>query len=138
VQKNQKVVMAPADHTYLDQTFPNDNSGLGLSWACRKCDLDKAYNWDPGSYPGVPDSSVLGVEGALWGETTRTLSDVEYLMLPRLLAVAEVAWSPKADRSGPTSAAYADFVQRVAAQGPRFDAEGLNYYRSAQVPWPSS
>jgi hexosaminidase len=137
VAKNMKVVMAPADHTYLDQTFPNDTSGLGLSWACRHCDLDKAYNWEPGGYTGVPDSSVLGVEGAMWSETTRTLSDVEYMILPRLLAVAEVAWSPKADRSGPTSAAYADFVQRVAANQSLFDAEGWNYYRSAQVPWPN-
>jgi hexosaminidase len=137
VQKGMQVVMAPADHTYLDQTFPNDNSGLGLSWACPKCDLDKAYNWDPGSFPNVPDSSVLGVEGALWAETTRTMHDVEYLLLPRLLAVAEVAWSPKADRSGPDSAAFADFVQRVAAQQPRFDEQGLSYYKSAEVPWPN-
>src|SRR3954447_6179632 len=137
VQKNMKVVMAPADHTYLDQTFPNDNSGLGLGWACPECDLDKAYNWDPGTFPGVPDSSVIGVEAAQWAETTVTIGDVEYLMLPRLLAVAEVAWSPQADRSGPDSAAYADFVQRVAAQQPRFDAQHLRYYRSAQVPWPN-
>jgi len=91
VKKGMKVVMAPADHTYVDQTFPNDNSGLGLGWACPKCDLDKAYNWDPGSFPDVPDSSVLGVEAAMWSETTRALGDVEYMTLPRLLAVAEVA-----------------------------------------------
>jgi hexosaminidase len=138
VQKGMKIVMAPADHTYLDQSYPNDNSGLGLGWACGGCDLDKNYNWDPGSYPGVPDSDVIGVEGAEWGETTPTLSDVEYLLLPRLLAVAEIGWSPKADRSGPNSAAFQDFVQRVAAQGPRFDAEGLNYFRTTEVPWPSS
>src|SRR5581483_5505263 len=135
VQKHQKVVMAPADHAYLDQTFPNDNSGLGLGWACSHCDLDKAYNWDPAGYQGVPDSSVLGVEGALWGETIPTMADAEYLMLPRLLAIAEIAWSPAADRSGPDSAAFADFVQRVAAQQARFKAEHLNYYRSAEVPW---
>jgi hexosaminidase len=137
VQKGMKVVMAPADHAYVDQSYPNDNSGLGLGWACRHCDLDKNYNWDPASYQGVPDSSVIGVEAAEWGETTRTLKDVEYLLLPRLLAIAEIGWSPKADRSGPDSAAFADFVKRVAAQGPRFDAEGLAYFRTTQVPWPS-
>ena len=137
VQKGMKVVMAPADHTYVDQTFPNDNSGLGLDWACPKCDLDKAYDWDPGSYSGVPNRSVLGVEAAIWGETTRTLGDVEYLSLPRLLAVAEVGWSPKAHRSGPSSAAFRNFARRVAAQQPRFDAQHLRYYRSAEVPWPN-
>jgi hexosaminidase len=137
VQKGMKVVMAPADHAYLDQRYPNDSSGLGLGWACNGCDLDVNYNWDPSGFTGVPASSVLGVEGAEWGETTRTMSDVEYLLLPRLLAIAELGWSPAADRSGPDSAAFADFVQRVAAQQPRFDAQGLNYYRSAEVPWPN-
>jgi hexosaminidase len=136
VQKDMKVVMAPADHAYIDQTYPNDSSGLGLGWACRKCDLDKAYNWDPGAFPGVPDSSVIGVEAALWSETIPTLKDAEYLMLPRLPAIAEIGWSPKADRSGPASAAFADFTHRVAAQGPRWEAAGLNFYRSAEVPWP--
>jgi hypothetical protein len=51
--------------------------------------------------------------------------------------VAEVAWSPKSDRSGPDSAAFADFVSRVAAQQPRFDEQGLSYYKSAEVPWPN-
>lgn len=135
VAKGMKVVMAPADHAYLDQKYPNDNSGLGLGWACNGCDLDVNYDWDPGAYPGVPDSSVLGVEGAEWGETTPTFKDVEYLLLPRLMAIAELGWSPKADRSGPTSAAFLDFASRVAAQGLRLQAAGLNFYTTAEVAW---
>ncbi len=135
VRKGMKVIMSPADHAYLDQSYPNDHSGLGLGWACRGCDLDVNYNWDPGAYPGVPDSSVIGVEGALWSETIPTLADAEYLLLPRLMAIAEIGWSPKADRSGPTSAAFQDFVARVAAQGSRLQAAGLNFYTTTQVPW---
>jgi hexosaminidase len=127
--------MAPADHAYLDQTYPNDNSGLGLTWACRGCDLDVNYDWAPGGYPGVPDSSVLGVEGALWGETIPTLADAEYLLLPRLMAIAELGWSPAADRSGVSSAAFQDFASRVAAQGTRLQASGLNFYTTKEVPW---
>ncbi|MBN9618585.1 MAG: beta-N-acetylhexosaminidase, partial [Actinobacteria bacterium] len=135
VQKGMKVVMAPADHAYLDQSYPNDTSGLGLGWACGGCDLDVNYDWDPGSFPGVPDSSVIGVEGALFGETIPTLADAEYLLLPRLMAIAELGWSPKADRSGPTSAAFQDFASRVAAQGSRLQASGLNFFTTTEVPW---
>jgi hexosaminidase len=135
VQKGMKVVMAPADHAYVDQSYPNDNSGLGLGWACRGCDLDKNFNWDPGAFPGVPDSSVIGVEAALWAETIPTLADAEYLLLPRLMAIAELGWSPKEARTGVTSAAFTDFTQRVAAQGPRLQAAGLNFYTTKQVPW---
>jgi hexosaminidase len=135
VQKNMKVVMAPADHAYLDQSYPKDNSGLGLGWACRGCDLDKNFNWDPGSFPGVPDSSVIGVEGAVWGETTPKLADIEYLLLPRLMAIAELGWSPKEARTGVTSPAFVDFTNRVAAQAPRLQAAGLNFYTTKQVQW---
>ena len=135
VQKGMKVVMAPADHAYVDQSYPKDNSGLGLGWACRGCDLDKNYNWDPGTFPGVPDSSVIGVEAALWSETIPTMADAEYLLLPRLMAIAELGWSPKDTRTGVTSPAFLDFTSRVAAQGPRLQAAGLNFYTSKQVPW---
>jgi N-acetyl-beta-hexosaminidase len=78
---------------------------------------------------------VIGVEGAEWSETLPTLADAEYLMLPRLMAIAELGWSPAADRSGPASPAFEDFTQRVAAQGARLQAEGLDFYTTTEVPW---
>lgn len=137
VQKGMKVVMAPADHTYLDQSYPApDKSGLGLGWACGGCDLNVNYNWDPaGVTPGVTDKNVIGVEGAEWSETLPNFTDAEYLLLPRLLAVAEIAWSPRAARTGTTSAAFQDFATRVAAQGPRFQSAGYNFFTTSQVPW---
>jgi hexosaminidase len=142
VSKGMQVVMAPANHTYLDQKYVAGSAGnvpptLGLSWACNSgCDVDQFYNWDPGSYvTGVTDRNVIGVEGALWGETVVNLSNVDYMVFPRLPALAEVAWSPKADRSSTSSPAYQDFTGRLAAQGGRFLAGGQNFYPSAEVPW---
>jgi hexosaminidase len=135
VQKGMKVVMAPADHAYIDQRYPADGTSLGLGWACNHCDLDRNYNWDPGGFTGVPDSSVIGVEGALWGETIPTMTDAEYLLLPRLTAISELGWSPKEARTGVSSPAFQDFTQRVAAQGARLQAAGLNFYTTKQVAW---
>jgi hexosaminidase len=142
VQKNMKVVMAPANHAYLDQKYQAGSAGnvpptLGLNWACNNgCDVDQFYNWDPGSYvTGVTDRSVIGVEGAMWGETVVNLSNVDYMVFPRLPALAEVAWSPKADRSSESSPAYRDFIGRLAAQGGRFLASGVNFYPTPEVPW---
>ena len=138
VQKNMKIVMAPATHAYLDQKYashvPQD---LGLSWACGSagCDVDKFYNWDPGTYvDGVTDDNVIGVEGAMWAETVVTFSDVDYMVLPRLLALAELGWSPKTTRTT-ASPAYADFLVRLAGQGARFLTSGANFYPSPKVPW---
>jgi hexosaminidase len=141
VAKHMKVVMAPANHAYLDQKYVvTANSSvpqsLGMNWACPQgCDIDSAYNWDPGTLvSGVTDSSVIGVEGDMWSETVTSMSDVDYMVFPRLLALAEVAWSPSAGRTA-TSPAYRDFLQRLAAQGARLQAGGVNFYASTEVPW---
>jgi hexosaminidase len=141
VAKGMKVVMAPANHTYLDQKYvvtarTSVPASLGMNWACPAgCDVSSAYNWDPGSFvTGVTDSNVIGVEGDMWGETVATMSDVDYMVFPRLLALAEVAWSPSAQRTG-SSPAYHDFLQRLATQGARLQVAGVNFYPSTEVPW---
>ena len=142
VAKGMQVVMSPANHAYLDQKYVSGKAGnvpptLGQNWACaRGCDVDQFYNWDPGSYvTGVTDQNVIGVEGAMWSETVVNMSQVDYMVFPRLPALAEVAWSPKAVRTSTSSPAYQDFVVRLAAQGGRFLAAGQNFYPSPEVPW---
>src|SRR6266487_1635295 len=137
VQKGMKIVMAPASHAYLDQKYKrNVPPTLGLTWACtRGCDVDQFYNWDPGSYvTGVTDANVIGVEGAMWGETVVNSSNIEYMVFPRLPALAELGWSPKVERTA-GSAAYQDFRTRLAAQGARWQAAGVNFYPAPEVPW---
>ncbi len=141
VAKNMKIVMAPANHTYLDQKYTvtaqsSVPPSLGMNWACPQgCDVDSAYNWDPGTFvSGVTDHNVIGVEGDIWSETLSNLSDVDYMAFPRLLALMEVAWSPSVQRSA-TSPAYQDFLQRLATQGARLQAASVNFYPSTEVPW---
>jgi hexosaminidase len=141
VTKGMKVVMAPANHTYLDQKYivtatSSVPASLGMNWACPTgCDISSAYNWNPGSFvTGVTDKNVIGVEGDMWGETVATMSKVDYMVFPRLLALAEVAWSSAAQRTA-TSPAYRDFLQRLAAQGNRLQIAGVNFYPSTEVPW---
>jgi hexosaminidase len=137
VAKHMKIVMAPANHAYLDQKYTKKvPATLGLTWACNQgCDVDQFYNWDPSSYvTGVTDDNVIGVEGAIWGETLHNLSEVDYMAFPRLPALAELGWSPKVQRTA-TSPAYQDFLGRLAAQGPRFLAGGVNFYPTPEVPW---
>jgi hexosaminidase len=72
---------------------------------------------------------VLGVEGPLWSETLDESSDIEFIAFPRLPGLAELGWSPATGRS------WDEYRLRLAAQGPRWDALGIEYCRSAQVPW---
>ncbi|WP_432840917.1 family 20 glycosylhydrolase [Dactylosporangium sp. CA-092794] len=145
VQKGLKVVMSPANHTYLDmQQFVG--SPIGMSWAGR-LDVSQFYNWsgttsDPATYiparttggvtlPAVTDANILGVEAALWSETLRTLDDIDFQVFPRLPATAELGWSPK---TGPDRN-LASFVSRLSGHGLRWQLQGQNFYASPQVPW---
>ncbi|WP_433259649.1 family 20 glycosylhydrolase (plasmid) [Streptosporangium sp. CA-135522] len=127
-QRGVKVLMSPANKAYLDMKY-NASTPYGLSWA-GYIEVRTAYNWNPGTHvTGVPESAVLGLEAPLWSETLSRLDQVEFMAFPRLPALAEAAWSPQSAR------VWNDFRVRLAAHGPRWDALGITYYRSTQIPW---
>ena len=128
VARGVKVIASPANRAYLDMKY-DKTTALGLDWAAR-IEARDAYEWDPATlWPGVSETSILGVEAPLWSETTTTIRDVEFLAFPRLAEIAEVGWS-RADRRS-----WDEFKLRLAAQAPRWTALGINFYRSPQVPW---
>ncbi len=125
-----QLVLDPANHTYLDQKY-DENTALGLHWA-GYVEVQDAYDWDPGAYlPGVDSSAILGVEADLWTETVATTADIDYMAFPRLPAIAELGWSAEPSHS------WTAFRGRLAAQGPRWSAMGIKYYRSPEIPWPT-
>ncbi|MEU7056218.1 beta-N-acetylhexosaminidase [Streptomyces sp. NPDC046197] len=130
-QNGTGLILSPADRIYLDMKYTKDTP-LGLSWA-GYVEVRRAYDWNPGAYlPGAPASAVRGVEAPLWSETLSTSAHIDYMAFPRLPGAAELGWSPAATHDWDT------YKVRLAAQAPRWDALGIGYYRSPQVPWPSS
>lgn len=74
----------------------------------------------------VPDSLArhyMGVQANFWSEYVDTTEFLEYLMMPRLAAVAEAAWTPQAGRD------YTSFVARLRQLLPLYDRMGWNYCR---------
>jgi hexosaminidase len=123
-----KLVLSPAKKAYIDMKY-NAGTELGLSWAAL-IEVNDAYDWDPATYnPGVTERDVLGIEAPMWSETLRNIGAVEFLAMPRLAALAEVAWTPQAERD------WQSFRVRVATQAPRWRYMGVNYYHSPQIPW---
>jgi hexosaminidase len=128
VARGGKVILSPGPKTYLDMKY-DSTTVLGLRWA-GLIEVRDAYDWDPATLlPDVPEPALLGVEAPLWAETLVKLEDYEYMAFPRLVALAEVGWSPQRARDWDT------FRLRLAQQGPRLGALGVNYSRSPPVPW---
>lgn len=125
-----RLVLSPADRSYLDHKYDKDTK-LGLSWA-GYVEVRRSYDWDPGTYlPGAPADAILGVEAPLWTETLSTPAELDHMAFPRLPGIAELGWSPAATHD------WDGYRTRLAEQAPRWDALGIGYYKSPQVPWPS-
>lgn len=67
-------------------------------------------------------SHIIGVQGCTWAEFIGTPEHLEYMMFPRLLAIAELGWTPRERRL------WADFRRRVNSQIPRLLARGVNAF----------
>jgi hexosaminidase len=130
VAAGARLILSPGNHAYLDMKYDADTM-LGLEWA-GLVPVSASYAWEPATLiEGVAEGSILGVESALWSETTPNRAAVEYLAFPRLAGIAEIAWSPA------TALVWDDYRLRLAAQAPRWDVLGVNYFRSPEVPWPA-
>ncbi|HEX3779880.1 MAG TPA: beta-N-acetylhexosaminidase [Pseudonocardiaceae bacterium] len=133
VARGNKIVMSPADRTYLDMAY--NSSTIGQTWIGNPgyLSVGDAYDWDPATYvPGVGESDIAGVEAPEWTEDLGTVRLLQYMEFPRLPGYAEIGWSPQSTHN------WDDYRVRLAAQAPRWDALGVNYYHAPDVPWPAS
>ena len=83
--------------------------------------MRKVYELDPYDQltPGER-SYILGVQGNLWTEYIATMDHAEYMLLPRLAAMSEVAWAPRGRD-------YDDFVRRLGSLRRLYDRAGYRY-----------
>ena len=128
VVQGGKVICSPASRAYMDMKY-DESSPLGLTWA-GTANTHQSYEWEPGTLmEGVSESDIIGVEAPLWSETILTVRDIEFMMFPRLLGIAEIGWSPAAGRS------WEEYRVRLAVHGARLSALGVNFYRDPLVDW---
>lgn len=123
VDAGARLILSPATRLHLD--IRSDASMTMGSEGSGHIDLRRAYDWEPGALVGVKERSIAGVEAAIWTEGVRSERDLFTLLLPRLAAVAEVAWSPRGTRDLDRFRAR---TRRIAA---RWDALGLAWHRPA-------
>ena len=158
-------VLSIPDLGYFDMPYaPHPDEG-GYNWASRGVDPYQVFGFMPGNLPAnaatirniqaegkaIEDKPVLrpghraaGLQAQLWSETTRTDAQVDYMLFPRLLALAERAWSPapwtpayqagasyewgdKRVDAAKLKAGWQDFAGRVAAQFPMLERMGVAY-----------
>ena len=111
-KEGHDVVMSPTSHMYFD--YSQSQGSLPL---------EKVYAYEP-----VPDDltseeskHILGAQANLWTEYITSTKQVEYMILPRILAMSEVVWSPKKEKD------FAEFEKRVIVTYERLKFQGINF-----------
>lgn len=126
-RQNHDVVMSPTTYCYLDyyqvdpKTQPQPVAIGGL------LPLEKVYSFNPSvsdSLTAEQAKHVLGVQANIWSEYLPTTQYVEYMTYPRLIAVAETAWTPADGKN------IDDFKQRLDVHKKRLDYLNVNYFEA--------
>lgn len=119
------VIMAPIQYTYFwwNQGDPKKEP---LS-AGNYLPMEKVYSFEPvdSSLTAAEAKYVLGAHGSAWAEYMESESKVEYMVFPRIGALAEVVWTPRGKKN------WKDFTKRIQKQFKRYDYRKINYAKTS-------
>ena len=94
------VVLQPAQYTYLDIIQDYSSTEFGVNWA-GVVPLEKSYGYEPLSELDPDDpirQHIFGIQCGLWCEIIDNQDRIDYMVFPRLLAIAEACWTEKQHR----------------------------------------
>ena len=118
------VVMTPSSHNYLDY-YQGESTAEGSVYAGLR--MKKTYSFEPVP-EGADEKYILGNQGNLWSEQLQNIRNVEYMAWPRLMAIAEVAWTPKIKKD------WNRFAEKVESHFVLLDTLNIKYARSLYDP----
>ncbi|NAW68981.1 family 20 glycosylhydrolase [Vibrio sp. V27_P1S3P104] len=121
------VILQPGQFTYLDIVQDYAPEEPGTDWA-GVIPLERAYYYEP--LAEVADDNplrkrILGIQCALWSERVNHTSRLDYMLYPRLTALAEAGWTEKPQRH------WINYLARLKGHLPLLDKQGIGY----RAPW---
>ena len=120
-QRGMKTILSPQIPYYINRrqsNLPTEPRSQGHGTET----VEAVYNYVP--MAGIPadlQQQYMGVQANFWTEWVEEASVVQYLMFPRLAAVAEAGWTPQQLRK------YPDFLERLQAEAKYYELRGVNY-----------
>lgn len=120
-QMGHDVIMTPNLYCYFDylQTADSKDEPLGIGGYVP---VEKVYSLDPtAALTEEQAKHILGAQANLWTEYIATTEHAEYMILPRMAALAEVQWTQ------PEKKDYADFTQRLPRLIKFYQRDSMNY-----------
>ena len=122
-QLGHDVIMTPGSGGLYFDHAQSKSSQEPLSFG-GNAPIEKTYAYDPvpATLNADQQKHVIGVQANVWTEYMSTPAKVEYMLLPRMFALSEVSWTPKANKD------FKNFSQeRLTKHLAKLDAAGYDY-----------
>ena len=110
--QKQKVIACPNEHFYFD--YAQDQNSVKKILAYDPC-ADERLSPEEKKY-------IWGVQANLWAEWIPTMKRIEYLIVPRMIALSEIAWAEPAAKPS-----LEEFYRQLVPQFKRMDVMRVNY-----------
>ncbi len=125
-QRGHDVILTPDSHFYFNFAqgkLPENPAYTPHGWKEAQQDWRHVYSFNPlpASYTPKQRTRIIGLQANCWSESIQNGSKLEYQTVPRICALAEVAWCPASQRRAE------EFLQRIRAQYPWFRQMGINF-----------
>ena len=122
-ESGHNAVMAPGRFCYFDGYQDAPDSQPEAIGGYLPLELVYSFNPAPDSLGRAVTDYIKGVEGTLFTEYIATDKHAEYMLYPRMYALAEVAWTPQDKRND-----YSEFRSRALAYNSRMKDRGYNVF----------
>ena len=122
-KQKHDVIMTPNQHVYF-WWYQCEPEGQPLA-AGGYLPLEKVYSYDPMPelLTAEEQKHILGLQACLWSEYVDSPELLDYMVYPRMFAMAETAWTPASKKD------FEGFLSRFEIVKKRYDILGLNYFK---------
>lgn len=122
-KQKHNVVMTPGGWMYFDHTQTKKEDSVVIGGYTT---IQKVYGYEPipKELSAEDEKYVLGAQANVWTEYMNNVPKVEYMIFPRMSALSEVLWSPKAQRN------WSNFDKKLQGEFKRYDWLKLNYSKA--------
>ena len=115
IENGYRTIACPIQHLYFSNAKFNQLRGLSS--------IERVYLFDPVPDGATPEQAknIVGAQACIWTEWTKDSVKMEWQMMPRIAALAEIQWSKPENKN------MQDFLKRLKHQLEMYKVYGYNY-----------
>lgn len=123
IEGGYRTIACPIQYLYFSNAKFNELRGLSS--------IDRVYSFEPVPEEATPEQkkNIMGAQACIWTEWTKDSVKMEWQMMPRIAALAEIQWSKPENKN------IQDFMERLKHQLDIYKVYGYNYKEDIHEAW---